>query len=101
MYPGCYSLEKWKNRRVLTLADTGTGISHDVLKRMFDQFFSTKGTGRRFGSLDLRQLIARNSGDLRVWSSRRPRHAGTVFTLFLPDTAEHPRLKDDSFQIHL
>lgn len=81
----------WKSGRsgvVLTIADTGTGISPEVRSRMFEPFFSTKGeAGSGLGLWICSHLIAKNSGVLRVRSSQRPQGSGTVFTLFLPDTA--------------
>ena len=86
----------WKSGRtgvVLTLADTGAGIAPDVVKRMFEPFFSTKGNaGSGLGLWISRELIAKNRGNLRVRSGQRPSYYGTVFTLFLPDTAEDPLL---------
>jgi signal transduction histidine kinase len=72
---------------VLTVADTGTGIPADQLRRIFEPFFTTKeigGTG--LGLWISRDIIERHRGHLRVRSSIAPSSHGTVFTLFLPRT---------------
>lgn len=78
----------WKSQRkgvVLTIADTGAGMSSEVLARIFEPFFSTKGGGGAgLGLWISSQLIARSGGTLHVRSSQRQGRTGTVFALFLP-----------------
>ena len=72
---------------VLSVADTGTGIPADRLRRIFEPFYTTKdigGTG--LGLWISRDIIERHRGELRVRSSVSPSCQGTVFTLFLPHT---------------
>ncbi|HEX4310320.1 MAG TPA: ATP-binding protein [Acidobacteriaceae bacterium] len=70
---------------VLTVADTGSGISRTTLAKIFDPFFTTKGaSGTGLGLWISRQIVERHHGDLRVRSSQAPHSRGTVFTLFLP-----------------
>lgn len=70
---------------MLTIADTGPGMSDDTQRRIFDPFFTTKGdTGTGLGLWISLQLVEKNEGRLRVRSSQRPGRSGTVFTLFLP-----------------
>ena len=73
----------------LTVADTGSGMSRETQAKIFDAFFSTKGIGGAgLGLWICSQLVERNHGVLRVRSSQRQGHSGTVFTLFLPTSAE-------------
>jgi PAS domain S-box-containing protein len=78
----------WKNRRqgvILTIADTGTGMSSQTQRKLFEAFFTTKGIGGTgLGLWISYQLVGRNEGKLRVRSSQRHDRSGTVFTLFLP-----------------
>jgi PAS domain S-box-containing protein len=70
---------------VLTVADTGTGIAPSSLGKIFDAFYTTKdlaGTG--LGLWISQEIVTRHGGTLRVRSSQRKAHSGTVFTLFLP-----------------
>lgn len=70
---------------VLTLADTGTGISSSVVKRIFEPFYSTKGIGGTgLGLWISAEIVARHQGSLQVRSSQRQGASGTVFALFLP-----------------
>jgi signal transduction histidine kinase len=70
---------------VLTLADTGTGISPEDLSKIFEPFFTTKGlAGTGLGLWISREIVERHHGRLSVRSSQHPAHHGTVFTLFLP-----------------
>ena len=70
---------------MITIADTGSGIEPAALSKIFDAFFTTKGaTGNGLGLWVSKQIVENHAGSLRVRSSQRPGHRGTVFTLFLP-----------------
>ena len=69
----------------ITIADTGHGMSKDVLSRVFEPFFTTKdlnGTG--LGLWISAGIVDRHQGRLCVRSSEHTVHHGTIFTLFLP-----------------
>jgi signal transduction histidine kinase len=78
----------WPTRRhgiVLTIADTGSGISPANLPRIFEPYFTTKGSGGTgLGLWVSHQIVERHQGILRVRSCQRRDGSGTVFTLFLP-----------------
>ncbi len=78
----------WKTGRpgiVLTVADTGSGMSAYTLSRIFEPFFTTKGiSGTGLGMWISREIVDRHLGHLRVRSAQPPHSSGTVFTLFLP-----------------
>jgi signal transduction histidine kinase len=67
----------------LTVADTGAGMSTDVLARAFEPFFSTKGPGAGTG-LGLAQVygLAKQSGGLATIESTPG--VGTAVTITLP-----------------
>lgn len=70
---------------VMTVADTGAGISLDAKTKVFDAFFTTKGIGGTgLGLWVSKEIIDRHHGALNVRSSQKQGHSGTVFTLFLP-----------------
>jgi PAS domain S-box-containing protein len=70
---------------VITISDTGVGMSSETLERLFRPFFTTKGlTGTGLGLWVSKGIIDRHRGTLNVRSSQSPAHHGTVFTLFLP-----------------
>jgi PAS domain S-box-containing protein len=67
----------------ITMADTGMGMSEDVLARAFDPFFTTKPAGRGTG-LGLSQVwgfVAQSGGVLRAVSAPGQ---GAIFHLYLP-----------------
>ena len=69
---------------VLTVADTGSGMSAATLARVFEAFFTTKGlSGTGLGLWISREIVDRHLGTLKVRSSESA-HSGTVFTIFLP-----------------
>jgi PAS domain S-box-containing protein len=70
---------------VLTIADTGCGMSPATLARLFEPFYTTKGVaGTGLGLWISKEIVERHQGRLSVRSSQRPGRSGTVFTLFLP-----------------
>jgi CheY-like chemotaxis protein len=67
---------------VITVADTGMGMSEEVRKKVFDPFFTTKGEeGTGLGLSVSHSIVERHGGDLKVES--RPGE-GTTFTITLP-----------------
>jgi PAS domain S-box-containing protein len=78
----------WKTDQrgiVLTVADTGFGMSSSVMNKIFEAFFTTKGArGNGLGLWISSEIIDRHGGSIRVYSSQREGRSGTVFTLFLP-----------------
>ncbi|NOY89383.1 MAG: PAS domain S-box protein [FCB group bacterium] len=76
------------NRLELKVADTGSGISEDIIDKIFDPFFSTKGVwgqdevvGTGMGLSICRNIAREHDGDLTVESTL---DIGTTFTLTLP-----------------
>jgi two-component system, NtrC family, sensor kinase len=71
----------------IRVADTGVGISPDVLPHVFEPFFTTKDVGKGTG-LGLSQVygFAKQSGGTATITSAVG--SGTVITLFLPRTHE-------------
>jgi signal transduction histidine kinase len=73
---------------VVTVADTGEGMSRETAAKLFNPFFTTKGlTGTGLGLWVAKQIVDRHCGALRVRSSQSMAHHGTVFTMFLPFNA--------------
>jgi PAS domain S-box-containing protein len=68
---------------LLTVADTGCGISPETLDRIFDPFFSTKevGKGAGLGLSTVRGVVRRHNGFLDVESQPG---RGATFRLWLP-----------------
>lgn len=69
----------------LTFADTGCGIAAKNLARIWDPFFTTKGSaGNGIGLSLVKNTVQKHHGVLRVRSSTKAGHSGTVFSIFLP-----------------
>jgi PAS domain S-box-containing protein len=67
---------------VITVADTGMGMSDEVRKKVFDPFFTTKGEeGTGLGLSVSHSIVERHGGELKVDSRTGE---GTTFTITLP-----------------
>ena len=91
--PGCLYLRtrlgtNWKTGEagvVITVADTGKGMSAVTKGKLFDPFFTTKGmTGTGLGLWVSKEIVDRHRGLMRIKSSEAGGHRGTVFNIFLP-----------------
>ena len=70
---------------MVTIADTGVGMSSEVQRRIFEAFYSTKGNGGTgLGLWVSREIVNRHRGRLRVRSCDTEGKSWTVFELFLP-----------------
>lgn len=86
---------------VLSVSDTGVGISQDMLQRVFDVFQQAGSQQRRKGGLGLglaiaRQLAEAHGGSLGATSEGEGR--GSVFTLRLPLTMKSARPPASAFR---
>ena len=69
----------------VTFADNGCGIAADKLSKVLEPFFTTKGPGGNGLGLSLVQdVVQKHRGVLRVRSSTKPGHSGSIFSIFLP-----------------
>ena len=78
----------WKTGRVgvrATIADTGEGMTPETEARLFEAFYSTRGTkGTGLGLWVSSEIVKRHGGKMCVRSSRRWGRCGSVFSVFLP-----------------
>jgi CheY-like chemotaxis protein len=67
----------------IAVADTGTGMSHEVLQHVFDPFYTTKGRGRGtgLGLAVVHGVVTAHDGALMVTSHLG---SGSVFDVYLP-----------------
>lgn len=75
--------DMWKYFVQIDVADTGCGMSQDVLEQIFDPFFTTKknGKGTGLGLSLVEQIIHSHKGF--IYAESEP-GKGSVFHLFLP-----------------
>jgi PAS domain S-box-containing protein len=71
---------------LVMVTDSGTGISADVIERLFQPFFTTKRDGMGMGLSICRSIIDAHDG--RIWASSKPGE-GATFSFTLPAIAEH------------
>jgi signal transduction histidine kinase len=67
------------------IADSGSGISEEHRKKLFEPFYTTKqdvGTG--LGLWVSQEIVKKHGGSITFRSSVRPGHSGTVFSVFIP-----------------
>jgi signal transduction histidine kinase len=72
---------------VVTVADSGSGMDGETIRRLFEPFFSTKGvTGTGLGLWVSKEIVDRHHGRIRVRSHKATDGStgGTVFRVFLP-----------------
>jgi len=76
-------MDRDRNRIVLRIADTGTGITPEHMSRLFEPFFTTKdkGKGTGLGLPVVYGIIRRHNGTIDVKSEVGK---GTEFTITLP-----------------
>jgi two-component system, NtrC family, sensor histidine kinase HydH len=72
-------------RVVLSVIDTGSGMTEEVRARIFDAFFSTRSTGSGLGLPTTRKIVEAHGGLIRVQSEPGK---GSQFTIELPACAE-------------
>ena len=69
----------------VTIVDNGSGIPANVRRNLFAAFFTTKGEkGTGLGLWISRGIVQKHEGTIHVYSSSRPGHSGTAFSVFLP-----------------
>jgi PAS domain S-box-containing protein len=66
---------------LMTIADTGIGMTSEMLERIFDPFFTTKATGTGLGLSTVQGIIKTHGGSIEVESEVGQ---GTSFKIYLP-----------------
>jgi two-component system, sporulation sensor kinase E len=74
------------------IADTGTGITVDALKKVFDPFFTTKPQGTGLGLSVCQRIVHDLGGSIGVSSDE----GGTLFTVCLPYAARESEKENES-----
>ncbi len=84
----CISITTKNNTLELTVADTGTGISEEHIKKIYEPFFTTKkfGKGTGLGLAVVRGIIKMHSGDIKVETNTDSEKGatGTKFIVTIP-----------------
>lgn len=70
-----------KGTAMITISDTGTGISATEISKIFDPFYSTKEKSTGIGLSIIHSIIREHNGSISVESTL---DEGTIFTILLP-----------------
>lgn len=76
---------------LVTVVDTGTGMSTEVQQRIFDPFFTTKsvGEGTGLGLSTALTLVKSHGGFVNVYSEERK---GTQFSIYFPSAESEEKM---------
>lgn len=72
----------------ISVQDHGTGISREILPKIFDPYFTTKKKGSGLGLATSYSIIKRHGGHIEVESEPG---AGTTFRIYLPASGGEPQ----------
>jgi PAS domain S-box-containing protein len=81
----------------ITIANTGSGMSVQTRRRMYEPFFTTKdGTNTGLGLWVTAGIVDRHGGSIQVWSSTKAERSGAAFSVVLPLRPPDPSGNDIS-----
>ncbi|MDY6973636.1 MAG: PAS domain-containing protein, partial [Thermodesulfobacteriota bacterium] len=71
----------------LTVTDTGCGMDHEIMEKIYDPYFTTKGIGEGtgLGLAVVHGIVKECGGAISVESARG---MGSTFTVFMPEAGE-------------
>ncbi len=75
----------------LEVADTGEGVDEDIVGRIFEPFYSTKGHGRGMGLAAVSGVVRACGGFMQVQSPPSGQSRGSCFSVALPAVESSPK----------
>jgi len=80
-------------RALLTVADEGPGVERGLRDRIFDPYFTTKGTGTGLGLAIVKKIVLQHGGEIQAGEREG---GGAAFTVSLPVRDAGPGAPDPS-----
>ncbi len=77
------------NEIILTISDTGEGISEENIPKIFEPYFTTKETGTGLGLTQVYKIIREHQGEITVHSKE---NKGTSFDIIIPAPRKATRM---------
>ena len=71
-----------RENAIITIKDTGSGISPDILPRLFTKFATTSNSGTGLGLFISRNLVEAHGG--KIWAKNNQNESGASFSFSLP-----------------
>uniref|UniRef100_A0A7V3RHE8 histidine kinase n=1 Tax=candidate division WOR-3 bacterium TaxID=2052148 RepID=A0A7V3RHE8_UNCW3 len=79
------ALEKRKKNIIVKISDNGPGIPKQLLKKVFEPYFTTKKSGTGLGLFIAHKIIQEHNGRISIKSQEGK---GTAFTIILPKNGQ-------------
>jgi len=79
----------------ISIADQGSGMSEEIISKIFDPYFSTKETGSGLGLAISYSIVKKHDGHITLQSKKG---AGTTFYIYLPASQSKAVLRLDKPQ---
>ena len=78
----------------ISFSDTGSGISDENIKRIFDPLFTTKTKGTGLGLAVCQEIVMRHGGTIEALRNNGP-NGGSTFAVKLPASPQKPQAEGD------
>ncbi|MFL6435227.1 MAG: sensor histidine kinase [Nitrososphaeraceae archaeon] len=76
------STEKKDNQVIVSVKDTGSGIDHEILPRLFSKFSAKSFEGTGLGLFISKNIVEAHGG--RIWAENNADGKGATFSFSLP-----------------
>ncbi|OMP66934.1 ATP-binding protein [Domibacillus epiphyticus] len=84
-------LKEQNGKAVITVTDTGTGMTDEQIERLGTPYFSTKEKGTGLGTMVVYSIVKAMRGEIKVESEIGK---GTSFSIMIPTTKPFPSLNE-------
>jgi two-component system, OmpR family, sensor histidine kinase VicK len=71
-----------RKNAIITIKDTGSGISPDILSRLFTKFATTSNSGTGLGLFISKNVVEAHGG--KIWAENNQKERGASFSFSLP-----------------